>query len=71
MIETTCTRCERIFRPSREDFRAGVCRLCPACRDGPPAQGSRSHAGRSQAFTGPKNAPNVSSGPDRQGETAA
>jgi hypothetical protein len=45
MIETTCIRCERIVRPSREDFRAGVWRICPACRDGPPAQGIREPCG--------------------------
>jgi hypothetical protein len=61
MIETTCIRCERLHRPSRDDFRAGCWRVCPACRERPPARGATGHAGQSQALSRSNNAQKVSS----------
>jgi hypothetical protein len=85
-LEVSCRQCERIFAPSRhdvvtgvwrihtpsrDDFRRGVWRVCRRCRDPSESQSGMGHESSSQTLGGAKNAPNVSSGPDRQGETAA
>jgi hypothetical protein len=70
-LEVSCRQCARIHTPSRDDFRRGVWRVCRRCRDPSESQSGMGHESSSQTLGGAKNAPNVSSGPDRQGETAA
>jgi hypothetical protein len=59
-IETTCIRCERIHKPSRDDFRHGVWRICPRCRDGPESKGIRSHDDPEQRPQGANKRPEMS-----------
>lgn len=39
-LEIVCRSCGQPFTPTPADFRRGLWRVCPPCRDGPEPQGT-------------------------------
>lgn len=63
-LEVSCRMCERIHTPTQDDFRRGIWRVCPRCRDGPAS--IRRHEADPQTLSGPNNASEMSSNGRRE-----